>query len=196
MINQTVGDQRPVQVYQPEIYGAGSPSANPIQPKRIARTTILAASLCAALIIVVSAVIVASRRPSMPQIMEPPAILLPGNRIPDDAHCDYHPFLDSRIYCSTTRNGSTIYLSYDLSRQAIIDTVIFTNHMTIGELIQTWGAPTGYTRAGAAVQVYWGNRSAYIFVGTFSPNSRTSFITYSMEPHETSDWRGFVNQDN
>lgn len=196
MFNQTVEDQRLIQANHLEVYGVGSPTTNATRHKRITRTAFLATGLCAALIVVVAGVIIASRSNATSQPIEPPATLLPGNRLPEEARCDYHPFLDSRIYCSTTRDGSTVYLSYDVARHEIMDTVIFTNHMTIGDLILAWGAPTGYTRSGAALQVYWGSRSAYIFVGTFSPNSRTSFITYSLEPRETLDWRGFINTDN
>ena len=193
MFNQTAEDQHPVN--QPEVLEEGSLQANTVQHKRIARIVILAASLCTALIIVVTGVIVAPHREAIPKPIEPPTTLLPGNSLPDDSHCDYHPFMDSRIYCSTTQHGSTVYMSYDVARHEIMDTVIFTNHMTVGDLILVWGAPTGYTRSGAAVQVYWGNRSAYVFVGTFSPQSRTSFVTYSLEPHEAVAWHGFINPD-
>lgn len=196
MFDQTTRDQQPTEVVQPEVYEEGSLRANAVPHKRINRAGILAAGLFVVITVLLTGIIAASGKEALPMPVEPPAVLLPGNSLPDNAHCDYHPFMESRIYCSTVKDGLTLYLSYDMARHEIMDTVLLTNHMTVGELILTWGRPTGYTKSGASVQVYWGNRAAYVFSGPFTPSSRASFVTYSLDSHPVSDWHGFINNDN
>jgi hypothetical protein len=120
--------------------------------------------------------------------IEPPARLLPGQPVPHDARCSWEHWMTEDLFCETdqayltVRSGVIARISFDL------------RDVAVGDLILTWGQPTGAEQYGRSTYVYWGNRRAWVW-GRFAPEARAQFITYSLKPDVSGPWRGFTDRE-
>ncbi len=156
---------------------------------------LLVAALIVGLVIwgAVLASIAAGDPNPVPVLIEPPAHLLPGGPFPPDASCDWEPYAYATNYVFCQARAQEIWLSYDRDRKLITYTTIRVNGLTVGDLMNVWGTPTGFSGSSWSVQVYWGRRSIWAYGPTFTPLSKVHFVSYSLEERKAEPWRGFVN---
>jgi hypothetical protein len=184
----------------------------PLRPKSITGIIRLITVLICFLILSTLSVVVVARTGISPMMIEPAQHLLPGNVPPSDVHCGEsadatcYPPVDAHCYepgdanCFTSasirQNGKVIRLTIDMASRLIAYTLIPVSEYTIGDLILTWGTPSGFTQNGRYIFVYWDARSAYLTTCSFRPESRVEFITYyRISPVSASPWRGFSRGD-
>lgn len=121
---------------------------------------------------------------------------LPGSPRPDESYCDSHMTWGDVQYCNEFPNTEAgVSFAFDRRKKMITHTSTLGFGLTIGDLITLWGQPTGYRIGGWAVQVYWGNRSAYMVAGTFGPQSDIIFINYEYATDKSLPWSGFISLD-
>lgn len=131
---------------------------------------------------------------SVPNPTDPPLDLLPGKqRFPTAAGCE--ALHDGSFLCHVNLNGSGVDLTYDGITQRIVYTSISTPNQTIGDLINAWGRPTGYTHTGESIVVFWSTRSAYLAPYSFKPQTLVKYVAYGDLLKQTAIWRGFTTQD-
>lgn len=128
-------------------------------------------------------------------LTELPNEVRPGHDLPAQARCTYPPYGSLFIGCRILISDHVYFITYHLKRRIITRTSIAIDGETIGQLILAWGLPTGIRRAGWMSEVHWGDRSVYVGARTFSPTSRTAFISFDLEPGQTAPWTGFTNRD-
>jgi hypothetical protein len=148
-------------------------------------------------VLISTAVIVLAGQTPSPNIndtVDIPEKYHPGNTLPHDATCDWHPASEKTLYCYVEVNGAPIYMAYDMARNKILDVAATAHDATVGDLITAWGRPTGVIRWSVSVQVFWGTRSAYVMSGAFTPSSHASFISYSTDVRDVEPWQGFRNR--
>jgi hypothetical protein len=133
-----------------------------------------------------------SRTDLLPQ-EDPPAYILPGQPLPGEARCAWYPYSGDAVVCRVYVGYDTAFLTYDGSRRMILRTSIPLHDETVGQLILSWGQPTGVKRLPWATQVYWGTRSVYVSAPSFAPDNLTSYVSYAVFPEETEPWTGFSN---
>ncbi|MCC7447672.1 MAG: hypothetical protein IT324_09660 [Anaerolineae bacterium] len=127
-------------------------------------------------------------------IYEPLSDLLPGNQLPAGADCFWYPYqYRDTVSCYLKTAPKRVYLAYDTKRQVISQTSMFIDEETVGSLIQAWGTPTGIRQLGWSIQVFWGNRYVYVRSDPFEPGNYLGYVTYALEPDETTPWTGFKN---
>jgi hypothetical protein len=131
------------------------------------------------------------RNPSA-RVNDPSLRLLPGSPRPMNATCN--ALHDGRFRCYVHHKGKEVYLAYDGASQMIIGAVISANEYTIGDLIISWGTPTGFTQDGRAIEVSWGTRSVYLHTCSFQPTSHVGYIEYGLESKQLPPWRGFIRR--
>ena len=184
----------------------------PVRPKSMAGIIRMITVLLCILILSTWSVVVVARTGINPMIIEPPQHFLPGNTPPRDVHCGEaadetcYPLVDAHCYepgdancfisASIQQNGNVIRLTLDTASRLIAYTQISAREHTIGDLILAWGTPSGFTRYGRHIDVYWGSRNASLTTCAFRPESRVEFITYyRISPASASPWRGFSRVD-
>jgi hypothetical protein len=119
---------------------------------------------------------------------------LPGNPRPDESYCDSHMSWGDVQYCNEYPNTvAGVSYAFDRQKKMITHASTLGFGLTIGDLIALWGQLTGYRIGGWAVQVYWGNRSAYMVSQTFGPGSTIIFITYEYTSDSYNPWSGFIS---
>jgi hypothetical protein len=151
-------------------------------------------SLTVVLGLVLFMVVRANRTAVHPIALDLPVRVLPGSLIPRDANCDWSMVTEYRLFCHVNNDGVPIHFNYDMRRGVVISVSVETGEITVGELILAWGEPTGYTKSGTAVQLYWGVRSVYLMSRVFTPSARAGYVFYTREPNRSQPWRGFVTQ--
>jgi hypothetical protein len=124
---------------------------------------------------------------------EPDPQFMPGGAIPSSAYCDWQFALSDSRYCFAESAGD--HISLDVNRSSgIIDRTTVSGHgLTIGDLILTWGEPSGYSKSGIAFLVYWRNQSAYITASSLSPRTPIVFISYDLQTPQQLPWAGLIN---
>jgi hypothetical protein len=140
-------------------------------------------------------VVFAARIRATPTKIDPPAFLLPGSDLAIQSHCEAlsschespNGYRDYIIY-----DGRKVYLVFDRQNQMVVHTTMSVDTYTLGDLIATWGPPTGLAHYGHIVDVYWGTRDAYLHACSLQPDTRVEFIEYDLEPRQGSAWRGFT----
>jgi hypothetical protein len=141
-------------------------------------------------------VIALAKRSPAPNVLDAvtlPDRLLPGHTLPKEAKCDWNPAAEEMLYCQVLLDENSIYISYDMRRNLIVNAALSAHDTSIGDLITVWGNPTGMIRWNLSVQVFWGSRSAYVVTRQFTPSSRASYISYTADLHPTDPWKGFIN---
>lgn len=128
-------------------------------------------------------------RPIEPTI-DIPADLKPGNPRPQHALCEGWPYYSYLMeYCHI----GEVYFFLDSQKGRITQSMYYpeTQKLTLGELILNWGTPSGFSKAGMLVQVYWSDRYVYLQSQTLSPTTLVSTVGWNNEV-EGKPWRGFV----
>jgi hypothetical protein len=144
-----------------------------------------------------TAVIKAARTDLQPANIELNPKYLPGSPRPDDSFCDSHMTWGDVQYCNEYPNTAAgVSFAFDRTRKVITHTSMLSFGLNVGDLIALWGQPTSYRVGGWAVQVFWGNRSAYMVMQSFSPQSRVIFITYESIEEHCKPWAGFITIPN
>jgi hypothetical protein len=134
---------------------------------------------------------------SIDQLPEIPENLLPGNLLPRPCMCSWPSGIPHDVgYCAVYVHGRKIYLGYETDRRRIVNVSYAGQGKPVGDLLLAWGMPTGIRRYSWSVEVYWGNRSAYVSNKPFGPKSKTLFIMYTSDRPKTEPWHGFTGGQN
>jgi hypothetical protein len=136
-------------------------------------------------------VMTAARTGTIRQLLDLPPRYFPGNPLPEDVSCYTHDD-EHAPRCFDQLFGEEVYFNFDGNPRTILRTIIPAQAYTIGQLILSWGAPSGIRRNYYTIYVYWGTRSALLYTNSFQPDSRVEFILYDLEQQPTSPWRGFT----
>lgn len=140
-------------------------------------------------------VISLSRTALSPRKINIPDAYQPGQPVPGDPPCsarrtDYRAGLAS---CTDgLRPGPHYFVEYDVQRNIIVHASLWTAQetMTLGDLILTWGQPSGIDNS----FLMWGQRGAFASdAEALSPDSKVYFISYDLQPGLQEPWRGFIN---
>jgi hypothetical protein len=136
---------------------------------------------------------VAAQTSQSPSVIEPPETLMPGSeRFPRGAGCDF--MQDGTFLCHIHVKGSESEVTYSGLGQRIVYTFVTTPDQTLGDLIATWGTPTGLTRFDQALVVFWSTRAAYLAPYSFAPETQIRYVVYGDNLKQTAIWRGFFSQ--
>ncbi len=154
-------------------------------------------ALCTGLAVCVGVAVAVVRTENLPQIVEPPASLLPGNLLPQSIPCTSS--FERRFECKASQDGEIIYFTTDSSSHLIVYTSISARNQTLGNMIAAWGAPTGFARFGYALFVYWNMRWVYVSSCKLEPASPIEYIGYGLAgsiaaEREQLPWRGFTGE--
>ncbi len=163
--------------------------------RRLPSALVLAMLGTVTLSVVVSMVVLSSRKPLAAVDAELPPDLRPGNRMLHNISfpwtCDYWNNIAS---CTDNdANGIRYYVSYTSAHPVITGASkwLSDSGIRIGDLILAWGQPI--SRENAIVS--WGNRSAFAMGNSgFSPFDKVYFVSYTLTPTQEDPWRGFVNE--
>jgi hypothetical protein len=120
---------------------------------------------------------------------------MPDQPRPDNVYCEvYVPPDTAYKYCTLPNKIHLI-----IKDQIIHRTYVYIHkkmNLTVGQLINEWGEPSGAYYAGnGALTIYWPGRFAGLFRNNqFSPYSQVAFIGYGAPlQHDYGQWRGFIN---
>jgi len=161
-----------------------------VSKHRVVRYT---TELTAVFVVIIFGMIVLSRatRPVAPEL---PQQLLPGQSLPNNAECDTLPPKGGWQYCHVLDGDTVVELTYDTERQVIVHSDFQLGTATIGELVLSWGTPTGIDRRDNwPIRMQWGQRFVYIYANPFSPNNNAYSVHYVLEPRAAAPWTGFTN---
>ena len=153
------------------------------------RFIILVGLVVLCLTLLISGVLLVARAQPVPRIPSLPQRYFPGNPLPDDVAC-YWPVGDHMPHCSINYRGKEIQFAVDAEMQVIDYTLVRAREYTLGELVVSWGSPSGIIQTFPRTYVYWGTRAAYL-TGALKPDSQVQFILYDRAPRPTAPWRGF-----
>ena len=126
--------------------------------------------------------------------------LLPGHSLPKAASCDTgDPEFHYLSYCEIVEpEDHLILLTFDWRTQVIRNTVKAADRGTLGDLVVAWGNPNGYRLNYQNVQIFWGEKSAFVSV-PLTPSSQAKLLVYYLDatdmPQDRLAWRGFVTID-
>jgi hypothetical protein len=85
-----------------------------------------------------------------------------------------------------------IFFEFDTDMRILIRTIVPMQKYTLGELMLSWGTPTGVTRNRVMAYVYWWNWWALVDARSFRPDSRVLWILYDHKAQSpASPWHGF-----
>ena len=164
-----------------------------IQPKNVPILVRIAVSIFLFFTVLIVLLEFAAHTSPSPKEIEPPEGLLPGRqRFPSPADCTV--LQDGTFLCHFEVKGSGIELTYGGVGQKIVYTFVTTPEQTVGDLIATWGTPTGLSRFDQAPVVFWSTRAAYLASDSFEPKTPVRYIVYGGSLKQTAIWRGFVSQ--
>src|SRR5262249_39253800 len=125
--------------------------------------------------------------------VEPPPELLPGKQMfPNNANCD--SMHNGTFNCRVNYRGSVIEALFDAKSHTIAYATVTTPDQVLADLVQAWGTPTGYSRSGQSVLVYWDTRVAYLAPCYVRPSTHVIYVSYGMPELPHTRWRGFVSQ--
>ena len=161
----------------------------PVQPGRpiLVSLTLL---VFLGLTLLLFGVVTVARAQTIPQIPDIPQVYLPGSPLPKDISC-YTPSDEHTPRCSVSVLDQEVHLNLDPETHVIHSTLIPALEHTIGELILSWGTPSGIIQTSHTTRIYWGTRSAHLYTGAVQPDSQVQFILYDLEAPQTSPWGGF-----
>ncbi len=163
-----------------------------VLPGRIPLLVKIASLIMLCLTLFTLGLMTVARTQPIPKILIPVQTYLPGNIIHSlskDADCDRYEY--QRFSCLVHVLGQDIFIEYELGSRRIVRTAIQARQYKIGELVKSWGPPTGFTRNGTSISIFWGTRSALLYTSSFWPDSRIEIIGYDWEPQRASPWHGF-----
>ena len=166
------------------------------QSKRRPLVVSFAAVAFVSLSILILGMVMVARIGKVPPIADLPQDYLPGRALPKDAVC--RDSGDSLGYaCDIDYFGKKTYFTTKTNTAMIISTTVGAREHTVGELIAAWGIPTGIIQNSHYTSVYWGTwrtRSAFLTMNRpFQPGSQVESIIYTLEPPQSSPWRGFMS---
>lgn len=175
-----------------------SPSLEIMVPrsKRIWRKIGLAVlTLWLGLTLLILSVVEIAKRETLPGVDEPSPIYLPGSPFPEIGLCDLPH--DGYLSCDAADDslawfGKKIYFIVDLRAGIIERMVAPTPPYTLGQLVASWGTPTGITQNGITTYIYWATRSVWLDTRSPRLDSPIQYIEYDLEPSQASPWRGFT----
>jgi hypothetical protein len=161
-------------------------------------------------------VVMTARVGTTPHAPDLPQRFLPGNPLPNEAACT--TLSDDHIpRCVVHMPHDDVYFNFGAQSRIITRTVIPAQQYTVGDLIATWGTPSGFTSLADVVAIdeenltaawgtpsgftwnetkiyiYWGTRSALLYSRWFRPDSRVDFILYDVYQPQASAWPGFTS---
>jgi hypothetical protein len=147
--------------------------------------------LCTGCFLVMGGIVRAAWIDPISPTIEIPAALKPGSPIPGYVTCEEWSAYNSYAiqYC----HDGDVYLSYDPDRGIITraSTYVYSQAITLGQLVVAWGTPTGYKHEDRVLKVFWRDCYAYLTDSGMSPANRVVVVGWGL--HNDSDpWRGFV----
>jgi len=129
-------------------------------------------------------------------VPEVPEYLLPGQPVPTQCDYTWRAYYPSNMYyCRGFVEGAVMYAEYSNKRNIITWVSYSVDDETVGDLVLTWGTPTGIRRYNWGVEVYWGQRSVWVSSEPFSPSSKVFLIAYTLKTPDVYAWHGFTNDD-
>ncbi len=146
------------------------------------------------LLSIIFSIVTLARTEIPPDILDPPKIFLPGNPIPQlakDANCNRYDLHYVSCIIHSSSDSEDMYMVYELGTERIIHTGVRTHQYKIGQLILTWGFPTGIIQYDTTYYIYWGTRSAVLDTPSFRPESLVEYLQYDMDEHPAAKWQGF-----
>src|SRR5258708_18187189 len=117
------------------------------QPKRRPILLRIAVSVSLCLTLVMLSVLAVARTETRPIDVDPPQLYLPGNPLPANVPCIVPS--DKHLFCSIDLGKRKIDFVFDEEIRTISRTVIPTREYTLGQLIVSWGTPTGVSQTGS-----------------------------------------------
>jgi hypothetical protein len=136
--------------------------------------------------------LIISRTDNVPEIKPFNAVYLPGAILADEVgNKDCFDLDFAHQTCIGNVAGQKIYFIVDRNSRMISGSAIRADEYRIGDLIRTWGYPTGFRNSDGPVTVYWGTRSAIIYAKPVRPESEIDFIQYDLESQPAEAWQGF-----
>ena len=136
-----------------------------------------------------------ARLQAVPAILNLPQSYLPGERPPEDLECQIPSDPDAQWYegfCEVNYQGKRVYLEFDADGRQILRSVIPGRGYSLGQLIVSWGRPSGIHWNQYTVYVYWETRWVILYHRALRPASQVDIILYTQEQPPASPWRGFV----
>jgi hypothetical protein len=183
-IRSVVADRLPRQGYIP------AKETLDVQPKQTPKIIYAAVCILLCLTMLVLGVMGVARTGTIPKLLDLPPEYLPGSPKPRDVSC--YTYTSEYIpRCSIHLLDNEVYFNFDTDTGTIITATVPARAYTIGQLIVSWGTPTGIIWNDYAISIYWGMHSALLYTHSIRPNSRVDFIVYDREQHTGSPWRGF-----
>lgn len=156
----------------------------------------IAITLFACLVVLTAALMLSARHVPPPMLFSPDANLMPGQPFPDRQSfmCDWQHFEGNEEYCYKPDYSISIWYNRETREIEGASYDVYWQNMLIGNLLQTWGDPVGYSRNDSFTTIEWSNpeRIAWLFDHTFSPNSRVGMVSFGPSGYKFKPWRGFT----
>ncbi len=152
----------------------------------------ITAVIFAGLTMLVLGVVINARMGTTPQAPDLPQRFLPGNPLPADAAC---VTLSAELIprCFVHLADDDVYFNFDWKTRLISRTVIPAQNYAVANLIAAWGNPSGLSWNKTSMYLYWGTRSALLYVRSLQPTSQVDSILYELGPRQASPWAGFTS---
>jgi hypothetical protein len=138
--------------------------------------------------------LIVARLGPVPRLLDLPQQFLPANPPPKDLRCSGYDepqqyWYDS--FCWVVYQGQPIYFEFDRDHRRIIRSIIPAQDYTLGQLIVSWGKPTGINWNKHTAYIYWPSRWAILEKAALRPHSPVHTILFTVDQPPASPWRGF-----
>jgi hypothetical protein len=144
------------------------------------------ASLCFTMLILLVATI--ARTEPIPRLLDLPQVYLPGSSPPEDMICAP---VDGVPSCFAEFRDLRVFFLLDFDERKIVAAVVPVPDYVLGQLIVSWGTPTGIQWNQHTVYVNWSTHWAIIDSASLRPDSRVHLVQYAPKQPAASPWRGF-----
>ena len=165
------------------------PAVKDIRPRSVTVMASLVGLFLLSLTLLILGVMAVARTGPIPSILDVPQSYWPGNLPPEGMSCDNNAVSVPR--CFVEFQGHTVYFDFDLDARLIIRAMIPVETYSIGQLINSWGIPSGIHWNYYTIYVYWPTRWVILDNDSFRPDSHVQSIWYTPEQPPGSPWAGF-----
>jgi hypothetical protein len=178
-----------VEPCQPKQFSADDIDVTPKRGNLLLQATALMSSCLGIVVLIV--VTLSKTRTAAPS--EPPVRFLPGNPLPPGVQC----LLAADRYddCRAAWDGKVIAITYDNKTRQIFRILVPGHDYRIGDLILTWGTPTGLAHSsyGCNIVMFWGQRAVHLHTCALQMASHVDAIEYTLVQQPHAPWRGLTS---
>lgn len=136
-------------------------------------------------------ILTVARAEPIPRILELPQRYLPGNLPPENMSCD-NANTSGVPRCFVWFQDNLVEFDFDIGPRIIRSAFVRVDAYTLGQLILSWGTPTGVNRNHYTNYIYWPSRWVILDNDSFGPSSQVKSILYNYDQPMASPWRGFT----